>query len=180
MLDEKTRQMLDIAMLLSAEELDEIRGTGAACSTAVVDSLPEDGSPPTTSTDEEVIEIRIQNDSVTDPSGLTVGERERLRTRESKVSTACVGRPREGHQWWPIGTELVGRIDGETLTATVVENSRVKSGRSILITSGSAKGTLCITPTRAAIEATEAYRQSRNLGRAGGVTNGWTFWKASP
>ena len=29
---------------------------------------------------------------------------------------------------------------------------------------------------RAAMEATEAYRQAHNLGRGGGVTNGWMFW----
>ena len=59
----------------------------------------------------------------------------------------------------------------------VVENPQVKSGRSVLITSGAAHGRVCITPTRAALEATEAYRQANQLGRAGGVTNGWTFWK---
>jgi len=35
----------------------------------------------------------------------------------------------------------------------------------------------CLTPTRAAIEATETYRQTHSLGRGGGVTNGWDFWK---
>ena len=59
----------------------------------------------------------------------------------------------------------------------VVENSQVKSGRSVLITSGTASGKMCLTPTRAAIEATEAYRQTNKLGRGGGVTNGWQFWK---
>ncbi len=33
-----------------------------------------------------------------------------------------------------------------------------------------------MTPTRATIEATEDYRQTHNLGRGGGVTNGWEFW----
>jgi len=36
---------------------------------------------------------------------------------------------------------------------------------------------VCLTPTRAAIEATEHYRQAHDLGRGGGVTNGWEFWK---
>ena len=45
----------------------------------------------------------------------------------------------------------------QTFTAEVVENARVKSNRSLLITSGPAQGTVCITPTRAAMEATEAY-----------------------
>ena len=105
------------------------------------------------------------------------GEYERQRTRESKISTACVGHEREKHDWWPVGTELIGRIGSETFTATVVENAQVKSGRSLLITSGPASGKVCLTPTRAAIEATEHYRQANNLGRGGGVTNGWDFWK---
>jgi len=33
-----------------------------------------------------------------------------------------------------VGTELVGRMNGEVFTATVVENPQVKSGRSLLIT----------------------------------------------
>jgi hypothetical protein len=45
----------------------------------------------------------------------------------------------------------------------VVENAQVKSGRSILITSGAASGKVCMTPTRVAIEATEHYRQANNL-----------------
>ena len=72
---------------------------------------------------------------------------------------------------------LIGRIGAEPFTARVVENASVKSGRSVLITSGPANGRICITPTRAAMEATEAYRQAHNLGRGGGVTNGWDFWK---
>jgi len=87
-----------------------------------------------------------------------------------------VGQRRTGHEWWPVGTELIGRMHGHTFTAEVVENPRVKSNRSLLITSGPAQGTVCITPTRAAIEATEAYRQANGLGRGGGVTNGWAFW----
>ena len=105
------------------------------------------------------------------------GEYERQRTRESKVSTVCVGHEREKHDWWPIGTQLAGRIGSEVFTALVVENTQVKSGRSMLITSGAASGKMCLTPTRAAMEATENYRQVNNLGRGGGVTNGWEFWK---
>ena len=105
------------------------------------------------------------------------GAYERERTRESKVSTCCLGAEREKHDWWPMGTEVVGQIGSEFFTATVVENTSVKSNRSLVITSGAAKGVVCLTPTRAAIEATEAYRQAHNLGRGGGVTNGWMFWK---
>ena len=76
-----------------------------------------------------------------------------------------------------VGAELVGHIGAEEFTAQVVKNDQVKSGRSILITSGALQGKVCLTPTRAAIEATEDYRQTHNLGRGGGVTNGWTFWK---
>jgi hypothetical protein len=113
-------------------------------------------------------------------SGLSAGEYERQRTRESKVSTTCIGHEREKHDWWPVGTELVGRIGSEAFTATVVENTQVKSNRSLLITSGPANGRVCITPTRAAMEATEVYRQTHNLGRGGGVTNGWEFWEHRP
>ena len=77
-----------------------------------------------------------------------------------------------------MGTELVGEIGSDTFTAEVIENPRLKSGRSIRITSGPAAGKVCNTPTGAALEATEAYRRAYNLGRAGGVTNGWTFWHA--
>lgn len=105
------------------------------------------------------------------------GAYERERTRESKVSTACLGTEREKHEWWPLGTELVGKLHGEQFTATVIENANVKSGRSLVITSWPANGTICLTPTRAAIEATEAYRNAKNMGRGGGVTNGWTFWQ---
>lgn len=34
-----------------------------------------------------------------------------------------------------------------------------------------------VFPTPAAIEATETYRQAHRLGRGGGITNGWEFWK---
>lgn len=105
------------------------------------------------------------------------GEYERNRTRESKTSTTCLGIEREKHEWWPLGTQLVGHIVNEEFTSLVVENPSVKSGRSLLITSGPAQGRVCITPTRAAIESTEACRQICNLGRGGGVTNGWEFWK---
>lgn len=76
-----------------------------------------------------------------------------------------------------MGTELIGQIGSEQFTAVVVENPAVKSGRSLRITSGAATGKVCITPTRAAIEATEDYRQAHKLGRGGGITNGWEFWK---
>jgi hypothetical protein len=105
------------------------------------------------------------------------GEYERNRTRESKVSTGCLGSEREKHEWWPLGAELVARLGNEVFEATVVENASVKSGRSLVITSGPAQGKVCITPTRAAIEATEAFRTANHLGRGGGVTNGWTFWQ---
>lgn len=105
------------------------------------------------------------------------GEYERNRTRESKVSTACLGAAREKHEWWPLGTELIARLGHERFEATVVSNPSVKSGRSLVITSGAALGKVCITPTRAAIEATEAFRAANHIGRGGGVTNGWTFWE---
>jgi hypothetical protein len=170
MLDKKTEQMLRIANVLTAEELDEIHGSAA---TLVPPSEPADEPD---APDQKAPESEA--DTADPPeTDATRGERERKRTRESKVSTACVGQPREPHTWWPIGTELVGQIGNETFTATVVENLQVKSGKSVLITCWPAKGNLCLTPTRAAIEATEAYRQLAKIGRGGGVTNGWSFWK---
>lgn len=170
MLDKKTEQMLRVANLLLAEDLEEIHGTAVAPSIC-----PEP-------TDEPDVANQIPPDPNADPtlppdSDSSRGARERTRTRESKVSTACVGQAREPHTWWPLGTDLIGQVGSEQFTATVVENDQVKSGRSVLITSGAAKGKVCITPTRAAMEATEAFRQANNLGRGGGVTNGWSFWK---
>ena len=111
------------------------------------------------------------------PGASTRGEYERRRSRDSKVSTSCLGRERQKHQWWPGGTELFGEIGSEVFAAEVIENPQVKSGRSIRITSGPFAGEVCITPTRAALRATEAFRTANKLGRAGGVTNGWTFWR---
>lgn len=170
MLDKKTEQMLRVANVLTADDLDEIHGIAVAPSISsepIVEPCVEAQAPPEPDAD-------LTSPSESDPSR---GARERMRTRESKVSTTCVGQAREPHTWWPIGTELIGHMGLEKFTATVVENSQVKSGRSLLITSGAAKGKLCITPTRAAMEATESYRQAKGLGRGGGVTNGWSFWK---
>lgn len=170
MLDKKTEQMLRIANVLTAEELDEIHGCAATL------APPSEPADEPDAPDQKAPELEDDSDNSSDTDA-TRGERERKRTRESKVSTACVGQPREPHTWWPIGTELVGQMGSEKFSATVIENTRVKSGRSVLITSGAAKGKLCLTPTRAAMEATEAYRQAKGLGRGGGVTNGWSFWK---
>ena len=191
MLDKKTEMMLSVANVLTAEDLDQIRASAPA-STAVLD--------PPTSVMENVRAKEASHEAEEPPSGhagpiqprrkstksspprsagITQGELERRRTRESKIATGCVGTSRQKHEWWPIGTELVAYINHERFTGIVMENPQVKSGRSIRITSGAATGTVCKTPTRAALEATEAYRQANNLGRAGGVTNGWDFWKAS-
>jgi len=196
MLDKRTEIMLQMASTLTADDLDYVRGmppgeekpssrqrrakdmapdampaaattvAAAAAAIAVAVAEPESATTPK--------EATPAVPTASDPSR---GARERQRTRESKVSTTCVGQPRTPHPWWPIDTELEGRINGEVFTATVVENSQVKSNRSVLITSGAAQGRVCITPTRAAIEATEEYRRIANLGRGGGVTNGWTFWQ---
>ncbi len=169
MLDERTKMMLEAANALTAEDLDYLR------SNAPVVKTSEEGKA------RGVAAPKVMKQPPQPKQGAASthsrGEHERQRTRESKVSTACVGHERAKHEWWPVGTELVGFIGPETFTARVVENLQVKSGRSLLISSGAAQGSVCITPTRAAIEATEAYRQANNLGRGGGVTNGWLFWK---
>ncbi len=174
MLDKKTRMMLEVANQLTTEDLELLR-SGTPIVPSSTGSTPvsaQEASPGCAA--EAVTSAPPERVSAGSTSR---GEYERGRTRESKISTTCVGQPRAGHVWWPIGTELVGYMGGQMFTAEVVENSHVKSGRSLRITSGASNGSVCVTPTRAALEATEAYRQANNLGRCGGVTNGWTFWK---
>jgi hypothetical protein len=194
-LDKKTEAMLRVANALTADDLDCLRGTagtvtldppeeaGAAEETAfpegvdVTDSDERgeaDHVAPSVQAPQATPAARLQRAAPS--ASLSAGEYERQRTRESKVATGCLGKPREGHDWWPLGTELVGRIGSEQFTAVVVENPQVKSGRSLRISSGAAAGRICITPTRAAIDATEDYRQTHKLGRGGGITNGWEFW----
>ncbi len=168
MLDERTKLMLDVANELTAADIEFLRA-------GVLAQSPPRAIP--RSTTERQARGQAASTSRQTSSIMSAGEYERGRTRESKISTACVGTERVKHAWWSVGTELVGRIGNEEFTARVVENSQVKSGRSILLTSGVANGRLCITPTRAALEATEAYRQANSLGRGGGVTNGWLFWQ---
>lgn len=198
MLDKRTEMMLQIANTLTAEDLDVLRGEMVARpglrragtveiqpaaeqlpgNVPVAEAEPEEQFPiPAQTTHHPVRPTHASAQPST--SNLPRGEYERQRTRESKISTVCVGRERERHDWWPVGTELVGRMGSETFTAMVVENAQVKSNRSILITSGPASGKVCMTPTRAAIEATEDYRQANRLGRGGGVTNGWDFWETA-
>lgn len=177
MLDERARMMLRVASTLTAEDLDLLRlsaPTAPVIEKAEAARVPAAAESSVPASDAAPLPTLTQRGG----SNGSPGERERQRTRESKISTACVGSERPKHEWWPVGTQLVGQIGLEMFTATVVENPRVKSGRSILITFGPVQGTVCITPTRAAMEATEAYRQANNLGRSGGVTNGWLFWKA--
>ena len=171
MLDDKTLMMLEVANQLTAADIEFLKsGSPTVLGREETVATRSEPSPPPT--------------CPTEPAGVVArssrGAYERQRTRESKTSTTCVGNERAKHDWWPIGTELVAHIGSEEFTAEVVENPRVKSGRSVLITSGSVQGRVCITPSRAALEATEQYRQANNLGRGGGVTNGWTFWKPKP
>ena len=203
MLDDRMRMMLEAASTLTAEDLEFIRSDGvvaadtpkrvpgtrvqpkapvgevAAAAPVPTETAPVKTDACTTMPVHGVPGGAVRPSTVVGPVavGSSRGDYERQRTRESKVSTVCVGEERVKHPWWPIGTELVGQIGREFFTATVVENLSVKSGRGLVITSGPAQGTVCITPTRAAIEATEAYRQANNLGRGGGVTNGWSFWQ---
>lgn len=194
MLDKRMQMMLEVANTLTGDDLDTLRGLTPANAVCVADPADELSAPQIGSTSVEPWDGReavVDNDvrpsgpagiqeagRPTPTSGLAAsrGEYERTRTRASKVSTTCLGREREKHDWWPVGTQLIGHMGSQLFTATVVENAQVKSGRSIMIMSGPAMGKLCVTPTRAAIEATEDYRQAHNLGRGGGVTNGWEFW----
>ena len=196
MLDERTEMMLKVASSLTAEDLDTVRAIAPGTASSAVAEAPEaqesEEAPPADEPSASENTEPFDGSTAVMParsrkrqprnhgstSTMPRGEYERQRTRESKVSTSCVGHEREKHDWWPIGTQLEGRIGSEVFTAMVVENPQVKSGRSLLITSGAAAlGKTCRTPTRAAIEATEAYRQANKLGRGGGVTNGWEFWK---
>ena len=179
MLDERMRMMLEVANTLTAEDLDFLRADGCTPITPekplrpAPKRVPKALDPP----EAEPICAMPRSMSMGNSSLASRGAYERQRTRESKTSTACLGEERLKHDWWPLGTELVGQVGNEVFTAVVVENPAVKSGRSLQITSGAAQGRICITPTRAAMEATEAYRQANNLGRGGGVTNGWLFWQ---
>ena len=167
MLDKQTELMLQVANTLTAEDIAYLRGVSPPQDSIEAPDLAQDRRPAAC----------VPKSQATCAEDVTRGERERLRTRASKISTSCVGQRRAGHEWWPVATELVGRMRDQVFTAEVVENPSVKSNRSLRITSGPAQGAICITPTRAAIEATEAYRQAHDLGRGGGVTNGWTFWQ---
>ena len=193
MLDERTKMMLEMANCLTAQDLNELRSAAPTAPSALIESPETREADEATMAGESSAQATEPFDGSTavlparsrrrqprnhgSASTLPRGEYERQRTRESKISTSCVGHERERHDWWPVGTELVGRMGTEAFTAMVVENTQVKSGRSVLITSGPASGKMCLTPTRAAMEATETYRQVNNLGRGGSVTNGWEFWK---
>ena len=167
MLDDKARMMLEVANQLTTDDIESLKS----------------GSPIVPNREKPVATLAEPSPQPTCPVGAdsaassSRGAYERQRTRESKVSTTCVGNERAKHDWWPVGTEVVGQVGSEFFTAEVVENPSVKSGRSLKLTSGPAQGRICITPTRAALESTEDYRQANNLGRGGGVTNGWTFWQ---
>lgn len=180
MLDDRMRMMLEAANTLTEEDLEFIRSDGKA--------VPKDRpnrpqrksaqaalSAPTAAAEDPVTAPPVTQEAP--GSNSSRGAYERKRTRESKVSTECLGEERIKHDWWPLGTEVVGQIGTELFTAVVVENAGVKSNRSLKLTSGPAQGRICNTPTRAAIEATESYRGAHNLGRGGGVTNGWMFWQ---
>ncbi|MFH0900501.1 MAG: hypothetical protein V2A73_07720 [Pseudomonadota bacterium] len=197
------RMMLEAASTLTAEDLEFIRSDGVVAvgtpkripgararpkapvsEAATLVAAPNETAPAKADVDAQMSVCGLQANAVRPSAGVgpstagsSRGDYERQRTRESKTSTICVGEERVKHPWWPVGTELVGQIGREFFTATVVENLSVKSGRSVVITSGPAQGKVCITPTRAAVEATEAHRQANNLGRSGGVTNGWVFWQ---
>ena len=193
MLDDRMRMMLEAANTLTEEDLEflcsdgasitvatskrtgrarAVRGTSAAtndtsaCSvvSTATPTPPERVAASQTSPATGIAQTTPASVGSTTGS-LSRGEYERGRTRESKVSTTCLGTEREKHEWWPLGTTVVGQIGPETFTAEVVENPQVKSGRSLKITSGTEKGTICITPTRAAMVATESYRQARYMGR---------------
>jgi len=193
-LDERTEMMLSVANVLTAEDVDVLRSFAPAAATTPTGgaaAIEQDGFAAGEPIEQAASSLKggasdarpeghrkTRRNRRVSASSVPRGEYERQRTRESKVSTTCVGHEREKHEWWPVGTDLVGRMGAEVFTATVVENPQVKSGRSIRIMSGAAAGEVCRTPTRAALEATEAYRQANNLGRGGGVTNGWEFWRA--
>lgn len=177
MLPRKIELMLNVASTLTAEDLDDLRAS--ADDLATDEEAPSPEAVAATALTDGPDEGDGDADGGNGGNGTMRGARERARARESKVSTACLGQPREPHTWWPVGTVLVGKIGAETFTAVVVENPRVKSNRSLQIASGAASGRICLTPTRAAIEATETYRQAHQLGRGGGITNGWSFWKSN-
>ena len=96
MLSKKIELMLNVAGTLTAEDLDELRQSA-------VDLAPPEESPPpdsiaTSSLADEPDEPDGHGDGANGSiggNGPLRGARERARTRESKVSTACLGQPRD-------------------------------------------------------------------------------------
>ena len=126
MLDKKTRMMLEVANELTTEDLALLRtGTPIVPNSAESRPVTAQAAKPVCAAEAVTNATPAQASA----GSTSRGEYERGRTRESKISTACVGQPRAGHDWWPLGTELVGSMGGQVFTAEVVENSHVKSGR---------------------------------------------------
>jgi hypothetical protein len=164
--DKTLEAMLTIANTLTADDPDCVRGSATA---AVMESPNEGRGVVAPSVQAAAGRTRMDEDMesqesspsshippASQPAGYrrgaptsvtaaSAGEYERQRTRESKVSTTCLGKPREPHAWWPIGTHLVGRIGSEEFNAIVVANPQVKSGCSLQIRSGAAAGRVCIS-----------------------------------
>ena len=130
MLDKEAGSDVAGASTLTADDLDCLRGVAGAATV----ELPEEESEAAAPAAQDVADAtcsgdRTETDDVPPAApapqrpdrrvrraaptsaGVPAGEYERQRTRESKVATACLGKQREGHDWWPVGTELVGRSE---------------------------------------------------------------------
>ena len=133
MLDDRTRTMLEVANTLTAEDLEFIRSDGvvrmAERQRAPRKRAQRDSPSPAVAV--AVVEPPPAAPAAASATASSRGEYERKRTRESKVSTECLGEERVKHEWWPLGTELIGQIGTEFFTAVVVENTSVKSGRAL-------------------------------------------------
>lgn len=117
MLDKKTEAMLAVASALTADDLDCFRGVAAVAAVRPPDEEIESAAPVVPDvTDRKCPDdhTEAKNDSpapqapqcvhaagrrraVSTSASITAGEYERQRTRESKVSTGCLGRQSEGH-----------------------------------------------------------------------------------
>ena len=80
------------------------------------------------------------------------------------------------HEWPPVGTHLYAAYDGMMYEAVVRRSVHYKSGRSIEVSCGPAKGTVCPSMSGAMMEATKQYREEFGLGNKG-MANGWEFWE---
>lgn len=79
------------------------------------------------------------------------------------------------HEWPDAGAVLEADYCGQHYEAEVIEAPQYKSGKALKILNGPAAGEVAHSVSGAMLKATEAQRETNDLGRKG-VANGWSFW----